>query len=348
MPDVALKRILDYCGFLEIIKLRKVCRDLRNFIEDTKPESYILEFDIILKSNYISLRVYLSENSCQYPNGGMIWIDYAWEKNGCEVTWIRPDNNIKKILGNDDYMDIFFSDLELFLKNRKSIIPYFSLNLKYLDSKLENKFLEKFQNLLKPNSLKVKNFQARVLNSEQFSNYLKLIDPRHLEIIDLKSFKGEDREFKFGELVKSEQWIKTKNLEIWRDFHVDLDIEALCSFEKVKARFESFLTEKFILLKNEFLQNPIPNHFQLYYDNMGSMDLLIGKFGPPTEATDNVGPKKNWIFSIPESDQLISINVYRINHSYGMIIIFRIEKHEIDEKTAAGYGQRLWIVNEWK
>ncbi|PIC29146.1 hypothetical protein B9Z55_020833 [Caenorhabditis nigoni] len=46
MPDVPMNLIISHVGPLMIFSLRKVCRSLRDYFDETKPESHFSEIGI--------------------------------------------------------------------------------------------------------------------------------------------------------------------------------------------------------------------------------------------------------------------------------------------------------------
>lgn len=110
LPDGPLRIILSNLCIRDLLALRKVSPDFRNFIETMNPDFKLRTIDFGLDA------------SCAYlvfwDVHGKLWqILYEHCKEGCEVVYYR-----RKLIVGENFMDVFFKDLAVILKNRKSSI----------------------------------------------------------------------------------------------------------------------------------------------------------------------------------------------------------------------------------
>ncbi|CAL2047458.1 unnamed protein product [Caenorhabditis brenneri] len=306
LPDVALKNILDQCDFLAITNLRKVCRDLRNFIEDNKPEPYHKDLNIILYDDYTRVQTYTGENPWLYPDGEWVWTQYTEESIGCSVSFVTGDKVIQKGFPNEDYISMFCNDFQKVLESR--IHP-----------------------------MKNSTFQMVVERAEPVLKILKLMDKNSIEEINLMSLHRATRELDLTELKHLEQWKAAKKLRL-EHFQTSENLEEFYGFKSALVDYKELKAEAIIRLKNEFLQNPRPHRFQLMYETISNEPLLIDTFGQPFLRTDPIGNKKNWQFSIPDTDQIVSINLYS-----KFVIFYRINGSDVKEKTDPDYYEQIWV-----
>ncbi|EGT50113.1 hypothetical protein CAEBREN_00180 [Caenorhabditis brenneri] len=339
LPDVALKNILDQCDFLAITNLRKVCRDLRNFIEDTKPEPYHKDLNIILYDDYIRVQTYTGENPWLYPDGDWVWTQYTKEPIGCSVSFVTGDKVIQKGFPNEDYISMFCGDFLVNFGHRKSVLPDFYLNLTCQNPEIQSKFLESFQKILESriHPMKVSTFQMVVEKAEPVLKILKFMDKNSIEEINLMSLHRATRELDLTELKNLKQWNAAKKLRL-EHFQTSENLEEFYGFKSALVDYKELKAQDIVRLRNEFLQNPRPHRFQLMYETISNEPLLIDTFGQPFLRTDPIGNKKNWIFSIPDTDQIVSINLYS-----KFVIFYRIKGSDVKEKTDPDYFEQVWV-----
>ncbi|CAP39341.1 Protein CBG22848 [Caenorhabditis briggsae] len=108
MPDLVKEEIVKFCGFREVLTLRQVCQDFKNFIDDLKasklPDSKFENVQIIVKDeNHIRLTL--------FPYA---FIDYFRKEK------TRKFGKKTTIFEDQDIMDIVIFDLEQVLKFQKS------------------------------------------------------------------------------------------------------------------------------------------------------------------------------------------------------------------------------------
>ncbi|CAP36062.1 Protein CBG18651 [Caenorhabditis briggsae] len=121
MPHIVMTKIMGNVGFLAILNLRKTCKTFRNFIDDVKPINDLKELRITLGHFYVKVEVFLDKNgydadrcsfvsSYQQAPDDNSWLIFKLYNDGVEF--------VKKMDGGE-FIDAFFHDFELILKNQK-------------------------------------------------------------------------------------------------------------------------------------------------------------------------------------------------------------------------------------
>lgn len=106
MPALVMNRILSNCDIRAIFSLRKVSRDLHDFIDEKTPCIHLTHVQIEVRKENICLIITNNQEA--------ITMRYENQENGCMI------NN--KLLIGENFMEIFAKDLALILKHQKSEI----------------------------------------------------------------------------------------------------------------------------------------------------------------------------------------------------------------------------------
>ncbi|EGT53069.1 hypothetical protein CAEBREN_01186 [Caenorhabditis brenneri] len=125
MPDLVMRKILKDCDLFSILKLRKVCRGFRDFINHTKPESTLECITLYVCPNEIEMALEILKNG----NLEIHHVVYLKHFNGCTIQYesYKKEKYIK--FGNDDFRNVFFNDLKAVLDSRGSTLKRFELRV---------------------------------------------------------------------------------------------------------------------------------------------------------------------------------------------------------------------------
>ncbi|KAF1754888.1 hypothetical protein GCK72_021453 [Caenorhabditis remanei] len=126
MPDLVMRKILDEIDLVSIMKLRKVCRAFRNYIDDTKPDSKLNGLEIYKESNsiFVSYWYFLSK-PLRKKKSKEVTVSYENNKKGCEIRF--GEGQLKHINGRKTF-DVFCEDMQMVLGNQKTTIRYFNFH----------------------------------------------------------------------------------------------------------------------------------------------------------------------------------------------------------------------------
>lgn len=221
LPNVVMKEISKFLDYKSILHLRKTCHSIRDSIDHLKPDLHFTSIHFQLTSTSVFIELF-------YPGetyGKCLPIFYIKTENGCKI---QCGQN-KKILENEDFVEMALKDYELLLAYQNCTVDWFKLNLEYFhmnplaDTKtlepVAQKVLERTQNILarRNRPLKVKNFRMVIIRQEQAVEILKLIDPKTLKLVSIHGKALNPMiQMKCDELEMLEQWKKADELEIWR------------------------------------------------------------------------------------------------------------------------------------
>lgn len=119
MPNVVMKEIFGMLDFKEILKLRKVCRTLRNHIdENVNPHIYGVSVSNLDMTAQLAVSIV----------GKREYFDYMDEKKGCTIKWGLNRNEKKnKYFKKDNYLDHLFKDMLILTSFQKSCLEEFEI-----------------------------------------------------------------------------------------------------------------------------------------------------------------------------------------------------------------------------
>ncbi|PIC29485.1 hypothetical protein B9Z55_021044 [Caenorhabditis nigoni] len=201
MPDVVLSTILKELDLYTVLVLRKVCVDLRNFIEDHKPES---------KIDHASVTVNLDSVHFSMPFN-TINVLYEKRNNGCYVIGKYGYNKKQVLVENSEFWELFLDDFKIVLKNQKMPIPHFYFNFK---EAMANELLQKLDQSLKTweHHVPVKRLYMGTCNQKEVVTLVSNIDSKLLESFEISCSRC--MKMAIDEIVRLEHWKNLKQIEM--------------------------------------------------------------------------------------------------------------------------------------
>ncbi|KAF1754845.1 hypothetical protein GCK72_021410 [Caenorhabditis remanei] len=192
LPEIVMDNVLHYCDYLEIARLRKTCRSLRNYVDSTTSDALMTSVEITAHSQEV--RFLLRSRSCR------IDAHYSQSKDGYSMQYYtngKCEFKTKKIHG-ENYLEAFKKDLEIFMKYQKGVISHLRIDL---PPPLSEGILKVIEN--RGSTLKVTEIYVFNLPATQLLSTISLIDAQCLE--NLKVFTKEQRDV-IDEIMDLEQW----------------------------------------------------------------------------------------------------------------------------------------------
>lgn len=195
MPELVMHEILKYFDFREVQHLRKVCHDLRNFIDDNKKDAKISNITLDVGDAYIRIDYGQGYGVC-YRNHG----------SSCAVEC----GGRKKILKDSKHVDRCLKDFAIILNFQTSALKKLSVYYKgaaYWKGIRYNDALKMVKSVLNSRKLllKTKTLIMHVIDQNNILSILPYLDSDILEVVqiwDLLPTYGLPIEVK--EIVKSE------------------------------------------------------------------------------------------------------------------------------------------------
>ncbi|EFO99963.1 hypothetical protein CRE_18748 [Caenorhabditis remanei] len=345
MPELVMNNILEKLDLRSILSLRKVCHDLRNFIDDGKPDPHLTEIEMTVK--YSSITLIMRINHLKWINHE---IKYKKEDTkGCSVVYEKRE----KLLENENYISTFAKDLEAVLTvfESKMKLEKFDLNWRYAQHQVFDEVSKKMESFLKPYKLKVKEVTIEAFEQSHVMSILPYLDPKPLYQIDISEACLSDysvyknNPLKLDEVVELEQWKDANEILIGRQVELP-DMKNLENARCVFVTLDSIKLEDLIELKEvrfcrtvlisvhyfqQFLLSKTLGEYDMEYVSFDEQDQFFEPFGVPyLEYRDNPDSKQ-WFFKTEHPDQILQIHHYNDGVWHIKFMIFN--KRRIPSET---------------
>lgn len=294
LPDLVLVKVLEKLDIRSLFNLQRVCRDLHDFIEETRPKSSVTEMTMKTNGKLVLMKMIDSNLNRQTQKPLRIL-----------RLWYVPDKRTKKISTEEEIINEFCDNFKNILQHQKYVFEKFSLHIEY--NSLD--FLGKLEQVIREWShpFQVKNLMIQVSDHNELIPFLSLIDSNSLETIEM--FRGIWDEENLTEIAKLDQWKRSKELKIHGTF-IKAPMQLFAHFSKVYIRMYSVTLEMVKSLKEIFLNSSNMNRFEIYHNPLYHVDDLNEVFGRPYEGgvRDNENEETQvvevrWFFRIPDNNK---------------------------------------------
>ncbi|KAF1754794.1 hypothetical protein GCK72_021358 [Caenorhabditis remanei] len=238
MPDIVLTEIVKKCDYPSIQSLRKVCRDLRNIVEDVNPEFHFT--DVYIMHTLYLILTFNNTECIIYPEGKRVSICYKNNGLNCIVFMLKPIWNEPDPLVNTNSIDRFCADFAIAMSSEKSIIQKLAVNLSTPeDESICNDHAYLVKSLKsKISLLKVQKLELSLRKNSHIIDFLQLLDPNYLQTIQITSFSEEEPLADIDRISKLEQFKKAKELVVHLHF-ITTPFEYFSHFEKVTVWYRT-------------------------------------------------------------------------------------------------------------
>ncbi|PIC29331.1 hypothetical protein B9Z55_020946 [Caenorhabditis nigoni] len=295
MPELVLERIIGFSNFKDVLTLRQVCRDFRNFIDDLKdsklPYSKFKQIEIVSKKD---------ENKIVFAfvdfDGTCFRIEYSESANS------RKYQRKTTVFENSNIVDVAIRDLQLVLKFQKSQLErlYFDVDdFQLLPGLLLHNFPVKLSNMFKMlnRRIKTETFTTETYNQSQIMRLLPFVDPDARRKLILLA-KDDDMKLEIDEIVKTEQWKKSQ--EIHCDFHVlNVNVEDIFHFSRITLTMNTIPARDLDILRKVFILSSKFEHAFFELTHFHENEEISNLWGTPF----NTGSSSNWYFRIKDLEE---------------------------------------------
>lgn len=321
LPEVVLNLVFKELDFCEIQTLRKVCRVLRNYIEDSKPDPKLYSVKVATDSDKVVFGYTHFAGNDEKKSGKETIIAYQKTKKGCRVHW----QNRKKLLKRADYVKIAINDFKLTLRNQKSAFTEFEIST---ESGPAHPLLKQLGHELKswPRPFQTQALKMNSLRRGDLFLILPHLDPEHL--IDLLPDYNNDDDFKLelNEIIKLKQWKNLRQVSTGAIIDKETFFEHLLPLVYVCVKVDVLTARDACRVKEIFLQSPTKLGVCIPFNSFTG-DL---PFGVPIES--DRFDEFNWFFRFPNSDKILGIT-----NAHDHIYFMRIDRKQVPSHAIIQY-----------
>ncbi|KAF1754809.1 hypothetical protein GCK72_021373 [Caenorhabditis remanei] len=304
IPDVPMEMIMNNLDYFAVQSVRKTCWDLRNFIDDKKPDTCMKRIDFVETSD-TSVRLHICPSSFS-PEDSYIDLRYEKLENGCKIWVITGDSDEwkTKIVENLNFLDAALYDFKVALNTQKSIFEKITVSGEI--------FFEKFEEIMKSQkAFATESIEIHVNSLEHARQILQNTDPKYLKEINIRPQEPtniiEYAELKSSKNIHNFSHFATTSIQL-----SNLDVETLRAIK-----------ENFLRLRD------YDKLLYVYNVDAAQENLSIEAFGagfqksswPPEET------EQNWFFNVPGNNERV-LKVYNKNICFQFHFVDKCEVPE--------------------
>ncbi|KAF1754819.1 hypothetical protein GCK72_021383 [Caenorhabditis remanei] len=312
-PDLPMEMIMNNLDYIAIQSVRKTCWDLRNFIDDKKPEACVKRINISEKSDTL-VRLAIIFPSLG-PKGAYINVRYEKHEYGCRMLRATSDGLYKtKIVENLNFLDAVLHDFKIAINTQKSPFEMITVTSKT--------FFEKFEeNMMSQKPIATERMEIYVNSLEHARQILQHADPTYLKLIDIHphGYTSIHETMRFN--INSHEVIVIREK---LKFESSKNNQDLSHFSITSIQFDNIDVETLRTIKENFLQFHEYDKY-LFVINVVRENLFIDAFGAAFESPEEKG--ENWFFNVPGNKE----RVLKVYNKYILFEFFFIEKCEVPE-----------------
>ncbi|KAF1754851.1 hypothetical protein GCK72_021416 [Caenorhabditis remanei] len=273
LPDIALTNILEHLDFKSILTLRHTCHDLRNFIDDVKPNSNVRSIHISIGTESINLVLY-------------------------------AETRFSKTYKEDNFSEQFLTNLMIILSFQRAPLEYMEVSYDYRHPTDQFISLEEISKILKcrPRSLSVNHFRLEIFNQEDVMFVLPFITT---EKINISNPKRKHDVLELNNVVELDQWKQAKEIDI-RNFTIVESLNHFLNFDDIFVQVETISLEDVVMMKDKCLQSSTTSSIRIDFNELVDRNRLEEVLGPKRPHS-----WKNWFIPIENSEFGVSIDLIK-------------------------------------
>lgn len=296
MPELVVNEILKNSDFQAVQTLRKVCHELRNFIDDNKPDAKISNIRFHVGDAHIKIDYIL--------DGVTYVVTYRSHESGCAIQC----GATMRILNELNHVDRFLKDFAIILSFQASSLSVLSFHRNGCTRNIYSNALGMWSSLnSRKTLLKTERLVMDVFDHNDVLSILPYLDSNVLEDIRVwdalpNATRLEFQQIEVREIVKLEQWRKAKSIVI-RSLRFPCRLEYFKHCSNATVGVVELPVEQLEEVKKAFFHSSALNYFQLSFLNHGNELAGLRSLGHPY-VTDG---KKIWYFRIENSSEMLEI-----------------------------------------
>lgn len=310
----AFGKILKKLDFKDITRLRRVCHNLKNSIDDVKPDIRLTTIDISIRKNLIQMRCSDFANSNEVVQSGIRFSQNA--TNTADLT----------------YFEDFLRTFKRVILHQKTKMK--SLDIVEYDIPGYDQFISKLGSILssRPHVLKVDKLRLFLHKEEELATILRNVDTESLEDlnINLSLDPTRNKEDDWTMVGQLDQWKRAKTLLLAIN-GTEVDLRNFLHFEHTRIQMGNVSVEELIAAKDRFFTTPEKLYFSLEA-NVDDLRGFIQSF--PQSQRNNLRRDKEWFIRIEGQDAIITVSTNR----EGNFIVF-------DRNPSTHYREGRDVIN---
>ncbi|KAF1754239.1 hypothetical protein GCK72_020799 [Caenorhabditis remanei] len=315
LPDLVMSNVLGYLDLNSVLTLRKVNRGLREFVDEEKQDFKIKTLHIWLEPDNVHLELFIDEKN-------PIQVEYnRTEGDTTSVSYTR------RTTVNLDVMKACTNDLEIILKNQKSIFREIGVSVHledYVDRSKNDEYEAKLRERTEPfladlkrilgsrnHKIRTRFLRMDVIDQFQVMAVLPYLCPETLREMTLRTSSSvEGQTLEMDEIVKLEQWKRLRKF-LSEGFIITEPLHHFAHFSTLlHTSMKTVNTDELWMLKEEVMTSPTPKYFNFDYCEFVDEERLVEVFGPQMNENEWMDVKKEWKFIAADGQEKVKITVW--------------------------------------
>lgn len=292
LPELVLNEILKNLDFREVQTLRKVCHDLRDFIDDHKPDAKINAVELFVREDHILVKYQLRDMKYH--------VEYREFQP--EILW----RTNRKVIHSPKYVNSLLTDLAIILSFQNSTVNKLSLYQRGSGSNNYSKTLEGLTSILSSRNtlLKTNELVMDALDEHHLLSILPYLISNALEAIEIRDPipRLHSQKIELQEVIKLKQWRKAKEVRVLSK-RFSYRLEHFEHFSSVTLQVDDSQVKQLEGVMKLFLRSSTMNCFCFNFSNF-EIELLFLRTLGLRGRTDN---NKKY-FRIKDSSDILEID----------------------------------------
>ncbi|CAB04646.3 DUF38 domain-containing protein [Caenorhabditis elegans] len=321
---MVMKNIVDNCAFVSVEVLRKVCKDLRYFVDRSRSKSKFQTNDIAVSLNSDDLKLRIRQS-----NAHTLFVYYK-QPIGCrlDIIELTPDGATRNYrehhLTDDTPLNYLMRDLQFVLKDQKNCLRSFH----YWVAGEHEEAQEKLKRvLIRSSKLQVKCLILAGRTESEILELLECFDAGKLKLLRLdfaKITEEDEGTLEIARIAETGHW-RTAEEFVVAECVLNTDPlnfnQLFGNFKSQKVCLQNFTVDNLLFMKQKSLSTSIKLFFICENFDMENLYELIGR---PLLVTEDAVKVRKWFFKLIGT--LEHVLLLRINTENGKIHVqmFRI------------------------
>ncbi|EFP01783.1 hypothetical protein CRE_23343 [Caenorhabditis remanei] len=300
-PAVVKSKVLEKLDLVSVLKLRKVCYNLRQFIDENPPK--VNSCDVEICTTYGDCMSIIMES--------LDSLNFSPYENGCILEWRTFTGVRKKVVEMGNYIDKFLKEFKIIMKHHwRPVLDSFAIVLSQ-----EGNSEQILEELTRIGCVSTDEVVFDGCAFDQIAEFLPFFNSDDLNKIRIEfpyEQKEEDQEddikmLNLEEIRQLDQWKNSKHVKVEAgDSRVR--IQDFLHFEEVEIHCKIISIQDLVLLKQSFLTSSTLTSFDiLIVDVFNEEEEFCVNFGHPSLFVDNANLKEKWFFRIPNDEDVLSV-----------------------------------------
>ncbi|EFP01761.1 hypothetical protein CRE_23423 [Caenorhabditis remanei] len=264
MPGVAKMNLVKYLDYVDIIHLKKTCRDLRYFVDQEKPNAHTKSILLTHDKDIIYLRFNTGENTVR--------LTYCNTENGYSLRAEFSGTDKTRVTKGANYIDAMCHDFQMLMRHQKSVMDAFWV----VYGENSEELWQKIRDTMEIGKLfRVKSVSMETINIPVLLSFVPCFEPITLQSIRIVGPGTID----ITGVTDSIQWKNAKSVTVYGNTIQNV-VQNFLHFNVFTCSIDGLTKDDVVKIKDTLLRSPefISGIFD--FISSESIEDLFSSLGP--------------------------------------------------------------------